>query len=71
VRIWVRELEGWTARAEARVVVLAADDRWAGVRIALDVVTARVERVEDVDAVNVFGFGVMLFSAAEGRRLLL
>lgn len=52
-------------------MVFAADDRWAGVRIALDVVTARVERVEDVDAVNVFGFGVMLFSAAEGRRLLL
>jgi hypothetical protein len=64
----VRELEPWTAREEARA---AADDRWAGVRIAVDVVTARVERVEDVDAVNVFGFGVMLLSAAEGRRLRL
>jgi hypothetical protein len=66
----VRELEGWSARADARVD-FAADDRWAGVRIALDVVTARVARVEDVDAVNVFGLGVMLFSAVEGRRLLL
>jgi hypothetical protein len=67
--MWVRVLEAGTPREEVRVD-LAADDRWADVRIALDVVTARVGREEDVDAVKDLGFGVVV-SAAEGRRLLL
>jgi hypothetical protein len=66
--MWVRVLPG--ARVAARLD-FAAEDRWAGVRIALDAVTARVVRVEDVDAVKVLCFGVVLCSAADGRRLRL
>ena len=67
VRMWVRELDCGSLLVEGRAD-LAAEDRWAGVRIALEVVATRVVRVDDVDAVNALGFGVMLFSA-EGSLL--
>ena len=64
----VRELDGGMLRDGARVE-RAAEERWAGVRMALEVVATR-GRAAGVDAVSALGFGVMLLSA-EGSLLFL